>query len=281
MLPRIEICIGNRFTWGGIELTVESILANTNYPHYGITVIDNSRAPYGIKSQPARDLVNGDDDGSRIEYLREQAVKKKIRLIEITEQYTEYGHGKNIEVALDHCKSPYIMLLSSGNEIIHPDWLSMFFWKLQDSRHDLGTAIQTEALQHFDNCWIAPRYLPNWMMLNMNLYREFRGADDWSLKRVPFPDYKYRHIFDGKEPPKHPSTDPVRVFLDTGWRLYERINLDDNPKQLTMAQFRPWERKQCMNFLGGLDRNAHRINFPFLIKRREEIEQRLKILRGQ
>jgi len=117
------------------------------------------------------------------------------------------------------------------------------------------------------------------MMLNMELYRDFRGADDWSLKRVPFPEYKHRHIFDGKEPPKHPSTDPVKVFLDTGWRLYERLNFEDNPKRLRMAEFRPWERRKYFNFLGGMDRNAHRVGFPFVVERRKKIEERLKILR--
>lgn len=279
--PRIEILIGNRFTWGGIELTIESILQRTRYPNYEIIVVDNSQAPYVTECQPPRDLTGCDDDGSRIEYLRKQQRKGSIRLIEVTERRVDYGHGKNIEVGLNHCTAPFAMLLSSGNEVIHPNWLLAFFWKIKDKWHDLGIAIQTEGLNHFDNCWIAPRYLPNWMMLNMTLYGDFRGPDDWSLKRVPFPEYKYRNIFDGQDSPKHPSTAPVNVFLDTGWRLYERLNFEDNPGGLRMVELRPRDRRFHFNFLGGLDRNAHRTSFPFVVQRRKEIEERLWILRGQ
>jgi len=287
----VSILCPNRFSGDAIVLTVESIKQRTNYPSYRISIIDNSQSPWNPKVEPPRQLEGVTDDGNRLEYLREQARLGHIRLIEVKEKYKGYGHGENIKRLLKACRTPYAMLLSSGTEIINPSWLWELMRMMKQNRNALGIAKSTLPTQHFNACWAAPKYIPNWMFLDMEKYREVGDDEDWGLKRVSTEEYPYMELFDGLPPPTDPEYMPPRVFLDTGWKLYEKLELSKdssvNPngyKMLTMhAQFVRNEPKRtpltAMLFFGGLDRNSFRPNFEWCKQRRREIARRLRLLR--
>ena len=132
-MTECSILIGNRFSWDGICLTVNSILERTQQSSYEIVVCDNSQAPWNPKVEPPRQLDGIEDDGNRIEYLRQQQDKGNIKLIEVTTQYKKYGHGENIKRLLSECKAPYAMLLSSGTEIIGAHWLMLLMSMLKNN----------------------------------------------------------------------------------------------------------------------------------------------------
>lgn len=265
-----SILIPNRWTEDAICLTVESILKRTSYPDFKIIVCDNS---------------GGKGDASRLSYLKEQDSLGKITLIEneikrLPDGRMPYGHGENIKALLKHCTTPLTMLLSSGCEVKNSNWLESLIEPL-DIDTNIGVAKTRKAENHFNNCWAANRYIPNWMLLNMEIYREFGNPDeDWALVRVPYSDYEHKGIFDGMNMPSHPDPDPLQVFLDTGWRLWDRVHYE-NPEgyeMIEMPHYFPW---RIINAFIGMDRNAHRPNHPYVVKTREQIRQRLELLRKQ
>jgi len=265
-----SILIPNRWTEDAICLTVESILKRTNYPDFKVIVCDNS---------------GGKGKASRLDYLKEQEKLGNITLLEneikrLPDGRIPYGHGENLKVLLKACKTPLAMLLSSGCEVRNSNWL-INLTGLLTSKNDLGIAKTRKAENHFQNCWAANRYIPNWMLLNMEIYREFGNPnEDWSLLRVPYDRYDRKDDFKGLDPPKTPDPMPLHVFLDTGWRLWDRVHFE-NPqgyKMLEMPHYFPW---RIINAFIGMDRNAHRPDHPYVVKTREQIRQRLDLLRKQ
>jgi len=262
-----SILIPNRWTGDAICLTIESILKRTNYPDYKIIVCDNSE---------------GKGNTNRVEYLKEMEANGHLKLIENSIKpvngKTPYGHGENLKVLLRDCDTPLAMLLSSGCEIKDPDWLNQLV-ELLDTDKYLGVAKTKAAENHFNNCWAVNRYVPNWMLLNMEIYRKFGNIDeDWELKRVPYDEYEYKYIFSSMTPPSHPDPDPIQVFLDTGWRLWDRLHYE-NPEKYMMADLPahfPW---RTINFFGGIDRNYYRPDHPYVVKMKNGIKRNLELLR--
>lgn len=290
-MSQISILIPNRFSWDGVILTIESILSRTQHTDYKIVVCDNSQAPWNPKVEPPRQLDGIDDNGNRLKYLRTQQGNKNLELIEVTEQYKKYGHGENIKRLLSKCETPYAMLLSSGTEIISSHWLVLLMAMLRNNAMGIGVAKSTEASQHFNSCWASPKFIPNWMLLDMKKYQEIASDDDWSLKRVSIADYPYPELFAGLPELTDERDMPPRVFLDTGWRLYEKLVYgkykEENPRgyeMITMPdQFVKNEERQTnmtqLLFFGGLDRNAYRPHHEYVEKRKKEIRKRLQLLR--
>lgn len=265
-----SILVPNRWTEDAICLTIESILKRTNYPNYKIVVCDNSE---------------GKGEASRLSYLKEQQRRDNIELIEnIIRRNSDgkmpYGHGENLKVLLKYCDTPLAMLFSSGSEVKRTDWLTSLIGLLETD-NDLGMAKTRKAENHFQNCWAANRYIPNWLLLNMEIYREFGNPDeDWNLSRVPYDEYEHKKVFDGLDPPKNPDPLPLHVFKDTGWRLWERVQYENSNgyRMVEMPFYFPW---RIINFYGGMDRNAHRPDHPYVVKTRTGIQQRLELLRKE
>jgi len=214
----ISILIGNCRTWEAIELTIESILKRTAYKPYKIIVYDQSRET---------------DNGSRLPYLWAQAEKGNIRLIEgaYRPRSDLDGHGKAIKILLENCDTDLAMLWDSDIEVLHPLWLDALVDKLK-GENVLGVGGFNPGLNHWDLMWISPRYVPNWMLLDMTIYKDFQGNDDWSLDFIPFSQWKHPEVFEGQRPPNNPEllNGEVRVFRDTGWRICERINFENKGK---------------------------------------------------
>lgn len=264
-----SILVPNRWTEDAICLTVESVLRRTSYPNFKIIICDNSE---------------GKGEANRLDYLKEQEKQGNIRLIESVIQPVNgkmpYGHGENIKVLLKACNTPLAMLLSSGCEAKNPDWLTQLT-DLLEADKDLGAAKVRKAENHFQNCWAVNRYIPNWLLLNMEIYREFGDIDeDWNLSRVLYDEYEHKEIFEGLTHPQHPDPKPLQVFKDTGWRLWDRVQYE-NPKgyrMVEMPHYYPW---RFINFFGGMDRNASRPNHEYVIKTRAGIKRNLEILRKE
>lgn len=265
-----SVLIPNRWSEDAICLTVESILKRTDYPDYRIVVCDNSE---------------GKEEASRLDYLKEQQRQGNIELIiNVIEPNPDgkmpYGHGENLRILLKYCRTSLAMLFSSGCEVKKSEWLTQLVGLLETDK-DLGVAKTRKAENHFQNCWAANRYIPNWLLLNMDIYRGFGDPDeDWNLSRVPYEIYEHKEAFEGLLPPQHPDPEPLQVFLDTGWRLWNRVHYE-NPNGLRMIEmpfYFPWRN---INFFSGMDRNAHRPNHPYVVKMRAGIQRQLELLRRE
>ena len=279
MSKSVSILIPNRFTWEAIELTVESILKNTWYDNHRIIVCDNSMAANNRACEPKREGI-GTDDGNRLEYLREQARNGAITLIENKDQDKKYGHGENIKVLLKACNTEYALLFNSTVEIIKSYWINELVDLIKTDK-DLGVAKFRTGGKQGELNWISPVYWPNVMLLNMPLYKEFGNVDeDWDLRRIPLSEWKYRDIFKEYPPLKGPESKPEHVFLDTGYRLWERLEYE-NPGGLRMLPLPIGYYTQFMTLFDGIDRNSHRPNHPHVVKQRTRIQGRLRFLRCQ
>ena len=280
MSRSVSILIPTRRAFEAIELTIESILVRTWYDNFRIIVCDNSQ---------------GEGEGNRLEYLKQHERNGTIKLIENTggdgawearpdgSSLNRYGHGENLKILLKACDTEFAMLLSSGIEILETNWLDVF-WAMLKTDKDLGAARFKGAGNNFNTSWVAPCWWPNLMFLNMELYRKTMRDEDWDLVRVPYENYKYKHLFDGQATPKNPDLEGLTVFCDTGYFLWERLEYD-NPEGYKMVNFdtKPtwfqWDSK--FNFHIGLDRNSHRPKHLFVIHERAKIKERLRVLRCQ
>lgn len=266
MNKNVSILIGNCRTWEAIELTVESILRRTAYKPYQIIVYDQSRET---------------DNGSRLSYLRAQTEKGNIKLIEgaYRQRSDLDGHGKAIKVLLDHCDTELAMLWDSDIEVLHPDWLDALVDRLK-GEDVLGIGNCNPGLNHWDRMWIAPRYVPNWMLLDMNIYRNFQDDDDWNLDFIPFSEWRHPEVFEGQRSPNNPEllNGEIRVFRDTGWRIWEKL-MFENPQGLKMLPLPAdwWGNKIC--HFCGIDRNSFQPDLPELVEKRKVIRGRLALLR--
>ncbi|KKL07185.1 hypothetical protein LCGC14_2588570, partial [marine sediment metagenome] len=122
------------------------------------------------------------------------------------------------------------------------------------------------------------RYIPNWMLLNMRIYREFGQDNDWDLEWRRLDEFDRPEMFNGLKPLAHPDPKPEYVFLDTGYRLWERLTYD-NPrgfKMATLVHNFPWK---YLRLHDGLDRNAHRPWHPHVENTRRDIRRRLEEIR--
>jgi len=279
MNKSISVLIPNRYSWNGICLTIESILKRTTFPNYKIVVCDNSMSKNNRAGELHKvELLDG-DDGSRLDYLREQSRKGNIELIEHGLQKKKYGHGENIKKLLEFCDTDLALLFVSSAEILRGDWLDVIISAIKEDE-DLGAARFRPGGNHFDRSWRAPVYWANVMLLNMRLYGDFQEEDDWDLVKIPFSKFAHPEIFDGLPAPANSEESPPRVFGDTGWKLYERLKYK-NPKGLKMQDLPNGFIYEWMKLLGGIDRNSYRPYHPFVQQQLKEVEQRLAKLRAQ
>ena len=266
MNKAVSILIGNCRTWEAIELTIESILKRTAYAPYQIIVYDQSRET---------------DNGSRLPYLWAQAEKGNIKLIEgaYRPRSDLDGHGKAIKVLLENCDTDLALPWDSDIEVLHPLWLDALVDKLKGD-NVLGVGGFNPGLNHWDLMWISPRYVPNWMLLDMAIYKDFQGEDDWDLSFVPFSAWKYPEVFEGQRPPNNPEllNGEVRVFRDTGWRIWEKL-IFENPRGLKILSLPAdwWGNK--MRHYCGIDRNSFQPDLPELVEKLRTIRGRLELLR--
>jgi hypothetical protein len=279
MNGQVDILIPNRFTWNAVCLTVESILKRTDYPDYVITVCDNSRAANNRACEP-HPLPKMKDTGERLEYLQIMARLGYIRLIENDSQDRKYGHGENLKLLVGNSKSDYAFLFNSSSEILRPDWITVLVNMIKDPEKDIGVARFRGGGNHFDKCWITPNYWPNMMLLNMRLYREFYPDNTWELAQVPFETFSRKEVFAGQPAPKEPEHDPPLVFCDTGWTLYERLQFD-NPKGLRMLALPDNYWNTYIHWYGGIDRNSHRPDHPYVVETLAKVNERLALLRKE
>ena len=277
-MKSLSILIPNRFTWDAIILTIESIKKRTIYPDYKIIVSDNSMSPLcrGVEPEPENKLR---DNGSRIGYLREQAKKGRIQLIENHDQERKYGHGENIKKLLSICDTEYALLFVSTAEVLDPYWLHVLTRLIQTDR-DLGVARFKSGGKQRELNWIAPVYWPNIMLLNMPLYRQFQAPGDWDLRRILKSEWKYGHIFNQFSPLREPENGKERVFLDTGSRLWERLTFE-NPAGYRILPLPDAYWKKHIVLYDGIDRNSHRPDHPWVQDRLRAVNERLSLLRGQ
>ena len=266
MSKEVSILIGNARTWCSIELAIESILKRTAYKPYQIIVYNQARIR---------------DKGNRVAYLHKMARKGYIRLIE-----GEYrprsdldGHGKSVKKLLSACKTPLALLWVSDIEILQPEWLDMLVERI-DGPDVLGIADFKPGRNHFNRMWIAPRYLPDWMLLDMEKYREIEGEDDWDLSFVPYPDWPYPEVFAKQPPLANPDHNPPKVFRDTGWRIWEKIT-HKNPNNYRLVSLPGHWFGEKIHHFGGIDRNSFRPEFPELQMKLAKIRERLRILREE
>ena len=285
MSNSISVCVGNRYTWDAVCLCVESILKRTTYPAYEIIVSDNSMAPNNRVREYHPDTPEMEDNGNRLEYLRNQASRGNIRLIENADQDDKYGHGENIKVLLKACTTDYALLFVSTAEILDGDWLDFLLDKIKGD-NILGIAREKPASNHFDQQWIAPVYWPNIMLLDMRIYRKFGNIDeDWDLKRELLPDFKHPELFAGLPPLATPDHDPPKVFCDTGSRFWERVNYE-NPNGYRMVDLHNYfyshqHGYNKIKLYSGIDRNSWRPQIKHCQDRFEEIKIRLDWLRRE
>jgi hypothetical protein len=268
MNKKVNILIGNCKTWEAIELTIESILKRTAYGPYEIIVYDQSRET---------------DNGSRLPYLRTQAEKGNIKLIEGTyRQRSDLdGHGKAIKELLKNCDADLALLWDSDIEVLHSSWLSILVSSLK-GENVLGVGGFNPGRNHWDRMWIAPRYIPNWMLLDMAIYKDFQGEDDWGLDFIPFSKWKYPEVFEGQRPPNNPEllNGEIRVFRDTGWRIWEKLTFE-NPRRLKMLPLPvDWWGDKMRHFC-GIDRNSFQPDLPELVEKLQTIRRRLELLRRE
>lgn len=273
-MKSVSILIPNRYSWDGICLTLESIFKRTQYPRYEVIVCDNSLAPNNRACELHEVKILNDDDGNRREYLRHQAHLGNIQLIENTSHPRRYGHGENIKRLIRVCETDFAMLFISSAEIIDGDWLHCFVNHVKD-KWDLGVARNIAGGIHGDSAYKPPVYWPNVMLLDMIKYRDFRDDSDWDLDHIPFSQFERKEMFNGLYLPGNPW-----VFCDTGWRLAERMQYN-NPEKYRLYHMPTHYYMEKINIIGGLDRNSHRPQIPYMQERFVEIEQRLRVLRSQ
>ncbi len=277
-MKTVEILVPNRLTWNSIVLTVESILRRTVYPHFWVTVCDNSLAENRFACEPHERPADG-DDGNRRLWLRTMRNMGQIRLIENTDQGKLYGHGENIRVLLDQCVADYGFVLNANSEIIRPDWISVLTEKMTDDEHDLGVA-RYRAGGPREHDYIAPCYWPNIMLIDMRLYKKHFAGHAWELKQVGYEDFDRPEIFAGQGVPSKPERVPPLVFCDTGYSLWEKLTFD-NPAGLRMLPLPENYWNEFLRWRGGIDRNSFRPSHPYVVETLREVDSALAKLRAE
>ncbi len=274
-MKSISVLIPNRFSWNGICLTIESVLKRTEYlDGHEIIVCDNSQAPNNRACEPHEVKPLDGDNGCRIDYLRDMARQGKIRLIENLEQDKKYGHGENIKLLLGACNSNYALLFVSAAEITSRFWLSQLVNQFTDESI-LGVARYRPPVQDEYSIYRAPLYWPNIMMLDMTKYTEFAKEGDFDLCQMRAREFPFPRLFG------QISIDPNGlIFADTGWRFFARIHFD-NPKFYRIAPLPNGYYNTVMRLYGGIDRNSHRPQIPYVKSQLDEIDQRLAQLRKE
>ena len=250
-----SILIANFEGGEATELCIESILQRTKYKDYKIVVMDSSL-------EPSKDK----------QYLRSQRDRNNIELLESKREHL--SHGEALIELIKYCQTDYACLLDSDCEILMEDWLSVLAELLQ-RENDLGVARFRKSGMSPNYYWIAPIFWVCVMFLNVKLYREFEGEDDWSQRNIHFAEYKYKHIFKDI----HNSPAENIVSRDTGWRFTEKVLYETGNKyKIYPMPLNFWDIK--LKHYGGISRNYFRPEHPVIAPRLRAIKENLIKLRS-
>lgn len=262
-----SILIANYQGHEAIELCIESILKRTKNSDYKIIVMDSSP-----------------QDSSDRKYLEFQRDKDNIELME---SERKLGHGAALARLLKRCDTGLACLLDSDCEILEGDWLSVLANKIKNA-DDLGVARFRWGGVAADHHCIAPVYWPCVMLLNISLYREFEGDDDWQQNGANYSNYKYKHIFDKPgcrqfgliiTRPNQREVKKDNVGRDTAWRFTEKVLFETGNKYTMYPMPLDFWNIRVKHY-GGITRNHYRPEHPVMIPRWQMIKENLKKLRG-
>lgn len=263
----ISILIANYQGHEAVELCVESILARTRGDDYKIVVMDSSP-----------------EDSNDKKYLRSQRDRGNIELME---SGRKLGHGAALSRLLRQCNTSFACLLDSDCEILERDWILSLTNKMRNV-NDLGVARFRWGGVAEDGHCIAPVYWPCVMLLNVDLYREFEGENDWQQEGTTYSDYKYKWIFNksgycqsglivttvNQREVKKPN-----VGRDTAWRFTEKVLFEtDNKYTIYPMPLNFWNIK--VKHYGGITRNHARPEHPIIAPRWKIIKENLAKLRS-
>jgi glycosyltransferase involved in cell wall biosynthesis len=236
------------------ELCLESILKRTEYEPYKIVVFDST----------------GKDSGER-KYLSKLEVEGRIGLLTHEERQS---HGQAITALLKQCDTDFACLFDSDMEVLNGDWMSILVDQMTSSK-DLGVARFISARVHYTDL-LAPFFDSFCMVLNMNLYRQFKWDAYWENEQKKLEDYSYKSIFDSIEKPQNFSG---FVYCDTEWRFTEKL-LYENENGFVMKGLPPGFLGNSVYHYGGMSRNYFRPEHPEVAYRLYKIHQRLLELRA-
>lgn len=251
-----SILIANFEGGEATELCIESLLQRTEYSDYKIVVMDSSL-------EPSKDK----------QYLRSQRDRNNIELLESKREHL--SHGQALTKLIKHCSTDYACLLDSDCEILTEDWLSVLAELLKE-KNDLGVARLRKSGMSPAYYWIAPIFWVCVMFLNVKLYREFEGDDDWSQENIDFSKYRYKNIF------KDITTFPKEniVSRDTGWRFTEKVLYETgNRYKIYPIPMNFWDVR--IKHYGGISRNYFRPEHPMIAPRWRSIKENLRKLRSE
>lgn len=262
-----SILIANYQGHEAIELCIESILKKTKNIDYKIIVMDSSPK-----------------DSQDKDYLRLQRDRDNIELME---SEVKLGHGAALEKLLKRCDTEFACLMDSDCEILHRDWLSLLVNTIRNA-NDLGVARFRWGGVAADNHCVAPVYWPCVMLLNIPLYREFEGEDDWQQSGGNYKDYKYKHIFDKAgysqfglviTRPNQREVKKDNVGRDTAWRFTEKVLFETDSKyNIYPMPLNFWDIR--VKHYGGITRNHFRPEHPVIAPRWKIIKENLIKLRS-
>lgn len=248
-----SILIANFRGGEAMQLCIESILKRTRYDDYKIVVLDSS--------------PEGDRDK---QYLKSQRDKNNIELLESEKHIS---HGASLVKLIKYCDTEHACLLDSDCEILTGDWLSTLSVLLKEE-NDLGVAKLRTCWLGADYWW-APVYWACVLFLNIKLYREFEGEDDWSQINTTFDEYKYKHLFRDF---KGKSKGNI-ISRDTAWLFTQKVLFEtDNKYKMYPMPLNFWDIR--IKHYGGISRNHSRPEHPLVAPRWKIIKENLNKLRN-
>lgn len=249
-----SILIANFKGSEAIELCIESILKRTKYNNYKIVILDSSPGNHRDK-----------------QYLKSQRNENNIELLE---NEINISHGAALVKLIKLCDTEHACIIDSDCEVLTGDWLSTLAELLKED-NDLGVAKFRRSWYSEKYYW-APIYWACVLFLNVKLYREFEGEDDWSQRNTSFDEYEYKHVFeDIKDRPKRDV-----VSRDTAWLFTQKVLFETGSKY-KMYPIPPnfWDIK--IKHYGGISRNHWRPEHPQVGPRLMAIKRNLAVLRSE
>jgi len=247
-----SILIANFKGEEAVELCIESILQRTKYNDYKIVVLESSPENHRDK-----------------QYLKSHRDKNNIELLESEEPIS---HGTALVKLIKHCDTEHACIIDSDCQILMGDWLSTLAGLLK-GENDLGVAKFRKAWYSELYCW-APIYWACVLFLNVKLYREFEGEDDWSQRNTSIDEYKYKHIF-GDSWPKRDI-----VSRDTAWLFTQKVLFETGNKyKIHPIPLNFWDIR--LKHYGGISRNHWRPEHPQVAPRLVAIKRDLAMLRSE
>jgi len=211
----ISILIPNRNSLEALQLTIESILFYTDYPHQIIVYDDYS--------------TNNVD----IPYLKQAEFKGWIKLYQGKKRI---GHGSVLNELINKiCNTNFAIVMDSDTEIKGLNWIQDFLNII-----DLNVIAVVDIINRRTTWkgYNVPVCDFSFGFLNMKLYRD-NMQTDWSLVAggIDRRQYPYQSIFADIYPPDKTSLDPQFnenfVSIDPGAKFWLKVHYE-NPRDYKM-----------------------------------------------